>query len=63
VLVKILGSIDDPNGKNKKIIVAAEQGTLLATIFHPELTHDNSFHQYFVDIVKKHKKNPPPSSS
>jgi 5'-phosphate synthase pdxT subunit len=33
------------------IIVAARQGKLLATAFHPELTDDLRFHQYFLDII------------
>jgi 5'-phosphate synthase pdxT subunit len=32
-------------------IVAARQGKLLATAFHPELTSDLRFHQYFLDII------------
>jgi 5'-phosphate synthase pdxT subunit len=32
-------------------IVAARQGRLLATAFHPELTADLRFHQYFLDII------------
>jgi len=31
--------------------VAARQGKLLASAFHPELTDDLRFHQYFLDIV------------
>ena len=31
--------------------VAARQGNLLASAFHPELTDDLRFHQYFLDIV------------
>ncbi|MFC2017438.1 pyridoxal 5'-phosphate synthase glutaminase subunit PdxT [Chloroflexota bacterium] len=31
--------------------VAARQGRLLASAFHPELTNDLRFHQYFLDIV------------
>jgi len=31
--------------------VAARQGRLLASAFHPELTSDLRFHQYFLDIV------------
>ena len=34
-------------------IVAAQQGHLLATSFHPELTDDNRFHRYFVEKVVK----------
>src|SRR5512136_462342 len=33
-----------PDGR----IVAAQQGKLLATSFHPELTADTRFHQYFL---------------
>ena len=33
-------------------IVAAEQGHLLATSFHPELTADDRFHRYFLSFVK-----------
>lgn len=32
-------------------IVAAKQGKLLATAFHPELTPDNRFHRYFLSLV------------
>lgn len=32
-------------------IVAARQGRLLATSFHPELTGDNRFHRYFLSMV------------
>lgn len=33
-------------------IVAAQQGHLLATSFHPELTGDTRFHQYFLSLIK-----------
>lgn len=36
-----------PNGR----IVAAQQGHLLATSFHPELTNDTRFHEYFLSLV------------
>ena len=36
-------------------IVATRQGKLLASAFHPELTNDLRFHQYFLDIVTNHK--------
>jgi 5'-phosphate synthase pdxT subunit len=32
-------------------IVAAQQGRLLATAFHPELTKDDRFHRYFLHLV------------
>ena len=37
-----------PDGR----IVAARQGRLLATSFHPELTLDDRFHRYFVELAK-----------
>ena len=42
---KILASL--PDGR----IVAAQQGHFLATSFHPELTGDTRFHQYFLSLV------------
>ncbi len=33
------------------MVVAARQGRLLAAAFHPELTTDLRFHQYFLDII------------
>jgi pyridoxal 5'-phosphate synthase pdxT subunit len=37
-----------PDGR----IVAAGQGKLLATSFHPELTADTRFHEYFLSLAK-----------
>ncbi len=37
-----------PDGR----IVAALQGKLLATSFHPELTPDTRFHEYFVSLAR-----------
>ncbi len=42
---KVLLSL--PDGR----IVAAQQNHLLATSFHPELTSDTRFHQYFLEIA------------
>ena len=42
---KILVSL--PDGR----IVAAQQGHFLATSFHPELTGDSRFHEYFMSLV------------
>ena len=42
---KILASLADGR------IVAAQQGHLLATSFHPELTNDTRFHKYFLTLV------------
>ena len=40
---------------NDGTIVAARQGKLLVCSFHPELTDDTRFHQYFLDIVRGKK--------
>jgi 5'-phosphate synthase pdxT subunit len=36
-------------------VVAAQQRHLLATAFHPELTDDERFHQYFVRLVERYR--------
>jgi 5'-phosphate synthase pdxT subunit len=43
--VKVLARLDDGT------IVAVRQGKLLASAFHPELTDDLRFHQYFLDMA------------
>jgi 5'-phosphate synthase pdxT subunit len=43
---KILAQL--PDGR----IVAAQQDKLLATSFHPELTTDNRFHRYFLELAR-----------
>ncbi len=45
--VEVLSKL--PNGA----VVAVRSGNLLATAFHPELTGDNSVHEYFVAMVSK----------
>jgi 5'-phosphate synthase pdxT subunit len=42
---QVLASLEDGR------IVAAQQGHLLATSFHPELTQDDRFHRYFVYLA------------
>ncbi|MCK5315056.1 MAG: pyridoxal 5'-phosphate synthase glutaminase subunit PdxT [Anaerolineales bacterium] len=42
---QVLAKLDDGR------IVAAQQGKLLATSFHPELTRDDRFHRYFLWLV------------
>ncbi len=43
---QILASLSDGR------IVAAQQGRLLATSFHPELTGDDRFHRYFLRLAE-----------
>ena len=47
-LVEILARL--PNGT----AVAAEQGKLVASAFHPELSRDLRFHSYFLKIAASH---------
>ncbi len=44
--VEVLATLDDGT------IVAAREGTLLGTAFHPEVAGDPRFHQYFLRIVQ-----------
>ena len=44
--VEVLSALDDGR------IVAIEQGNLLGTSFHPEITGEKRFHEYFVDKVR-----------
>jgi 5'-phosphate synthase pdxT subunit len=46
VLGRVVGGAADGR------IVAARQGNLVATSFHPELTGDHRVHALFVDIVR-----------
>ncbi|MQC25865.1 MAG: pyridoxal 5'-phosphate synthase glutaminase subunit PdxT [Chloroflexi bacterium] len=45
-----------PDGR----IVAAQEGHLLATSFHPELTGDDRFHRYFLQLVEISKAETDP---
>jgi 5'-phosphate synthase pdxT subunit len=45
---KVLSALPD------RRIVAAQQGHLLATSFHPELTDDTRFHEYFLSLADWH---------
>lgn len=42
----VLGSLSDGR------VVAVEQGNLLGTSFHPEMTHDYRFHEHFLQKVR-----------
>ncbi len=42
---KVLSALEDGR------IVAAQEGHLLATSFHPELTGDTRFHEYFISLA------------
>lgn len=44
-----------PDGR----IIAAQQGHLIATSFHPELTEDDRFHRYFLILVERQRVGNP----
>lgn len=44
--VRVLAAL--PDGR----VVAAQEGNVVVAAFHPELTSDRRFHQYFLEIVK-----------
>ncbi|MEX2225158.1 MAG: pyridoxal 5'-phosphate synthase glutaminase subunit PdxT [Dehalococcoidia bacterium] len=48
--VEPLATLDDG------IIVAAREGRLLATVFHPELTHDDRFHRLLAELAEAHRR-------
>ena len=56
-LIKEVGDGVEVLSKFNGEIVAVRQEQFLACSFHPELTDDSRFHQYFVDIVRDSKKS------
>ena len=44
--VDVLSTLDDGR------IVAVQQGALLGTSFHPEITGETRFHEHFLDLVR-----------
>jgi 5'-phosphate synthase pdxT subunit len=46
--VEVLARLED------ETVVAVQQGNLLATAFHPELTDDDRFHRYFLRVGSSH---------
>jgi pyridoxal 5'-phosphate synthase pdxT subunit len=54
-LIKSVGEDVEILSKYNGEIVAVKQNQFLACSFHPELTRDARFHQYFVTIVKETK--------
>ncbi|XP_057295595.1 pyridoxal 5'-phosphate synthase subunit PdxT-like [Hydractinia symbiolongicarpus] len=51
--VQVLGCVDARDGSDKSIVVAVQQGNILATSFHPELTSDRLWQKYFLDLIVK----------
>ena len=51
LIEKVGGSVDVLAKLEDGTIVAAQQGKILACSFHPELTGDARFHQYFLSLA------------
>ena len=49
--VRVLGTVTPP-GTETAHIIAVQQGNVLATSFHPEVTSDRRIHRYFLDLVR-----------
>jgi pyridoxal 5'-phosphate synthase pdxT subunit len=54
--VDILGRLEQAPGDGGANIVAARQGYLLGTAFHPEVTDDLRFHSYFLNMAHESRK-------
>ncbi len=48
--VEVLARVEKDH---EDVIVAAQQGRLLVTSFHPELSNDDRFHRYFVKMAER----------
>ena len=54
--VKVLGTIENQKDIDEdSIVVAVKQNNILATAFHPELTDDLLWHNYFIGLILKNK--------
>ncbi len=51
--VEVLARVE--GGQRAGTIVAVQQGSVMATSFHPEITSDRRVHEYFVNLVRAHR--------
>jgi 5'-phosphate synthase pdxT subunit len=56
-IIKHIGTDVEVLGTFHEEVIAARQKHLLVSSFHPELANDDQFHKFFIDMVKKTKKN------
>ncbi|XP_071181794.1 pyridoxal 5'-phosphate synthase subunit PdxT-like [Mytilus edulis] len=52
-----LATLDRSGGGQTEVIVAVQQGNMLATAFHPELTDDVRWHTHFIEMTCMAKRN------
>jgi 5'-phosphate synthase pdxT subunit len=50
--VEVMARLDEQDGAGDATIVAVRQGHLMGTAFHPEVTGDTRFHDYFLRLVR-----------
>ncbi|MGB9759938.1 MAG: pyridoxal 5'-phosphate synthase glutaminase subunit PdxT [Thermoproteota archaeon] len=53
--VKEFGSNVEVMAKLEDYVVGVKEGNLIGLAFHPELTEDTRVHEYFINLVQKHK--------
>jgi 5'-phosphate synthase pdxT subunit len=58
--VEVLARLPDDAGAAAGSVVALRQGPNLATTFHPELTEDDRFHRYFIEIARREARGSSP---
>ncbi len=51
--VQVLARLPEDSGPHAGKVVAARQGRLLATAFHPELTDDDRIHRLFLQMAEE----------
>jgi len=58
--VEVLARLPEDGGPAAGSVVALRQGPHLATTFHPELTDDDRFHRYFLEIARREARGSSP---
>jgi 5'-phosphate synthase pdxT subunit len=58
-----VANIDGRGDGREHVCVAARQGAILATAFHPELTDDVRWHEFFLEMIADHARAPAKAES
>ena len=53
VIIRVGQGVDVLSALEEERPVAVQQGNLMATSFHPELTNDFRFHSYFLELAER----------
>jgi 5'-phosphate synthase pdxT subunit len=57
VIMKIGSNVSVLSTIDSGIVVSVQQENILGTSFHPELTSDHSWHEYFIELIKKYSSH------